>query len=100
MNCTAGNAGKWYDGTACVNGKAANITFDFSSQNLTLPDTVVYGISYNTTSYGPSPIGTGASCYSTAAGCPYDSLNIGLSTQVVIRLEAVPRHRLPERDRQ
>ena len=36
---------------------ADNITFDFSSQHIMLPNTLVYGISYNTDHYGPNPIG-------------------------------------------
>ena len=46
---------------------------------MTLPDTVVYGIVYNTSHFGPVPLGEGTACYATAAGCPYDSLNIALS---------------------
>lgn len=55
-----------------------NVTFSFSG--VTLPNTVVYGIAYNTSHYGYNPIGDTA-CNSTAAGCPYDSLNIALSTE-------------------
>ncbi|MEY2406529.1 MAG: hypothetical protein QOG39_1445, partial [Acidimicrobiaceae bacterium] len=40
---------------------------------------VIYGIAYNTTHYGSAPIGESAACYSTTAGCGYDSLNIALS---------------------
>lgn len=85
-NCTLLNAGKWYQASTgiCYNGLANNITFNFSSQNLTLPNSVVYGIVYNTTSYGPSPIGQSAACFSTAAGCPYDSLNIALAPVVTV----------------
>jgi hypothetical protein len=38
---------------------------------VTLPDTVVYGIVYDTRTYGPNPTGVTG---------PYDSLNIALST--------------------
>lgn len=79
-HCNGGNAGKWWDSTlaTCFNGKATNITF--ASFAITLPTTdVVFGIAYNTTHYGYSPIGESAACFSTAAGCPYDSLNIALS---------------------
>jgi hypothetical protein len=63
--------GKWYQpGTgACFNGLATQVTFNFAG-NVTLPGTVVYEISYDTSNYGPSPL--------RAAG-PYDSLNIGIS---------------------
>lgn len=70
----------WYDpGTkTCYHGIAANIEFHLPP-NLTLPSTIVYGISYNTSHYGPSPYGESTACYSTSAGCAYDSLNVGLS---------------------
>jgi len=78
-NCTGANAGKWFDGATCFNGKAVNITFDFSSLGVVLPNTVIYGIAYNTTHFGYTPVGEGAPCFSTPAGCGYDSLNIALS---------------------
>jgi hypothetical protein len=82
--CTGADAGKWYDinsGT-CFNGLANNIAFDFSSSNVVLPNSVVYGIVYNTTHYGPAPIGESAACFSSGPGCPYDALNIGLAPVV------------------
>ncbi|MGA2970964.1 MAG: hypothetical protein ABSE75_14305 [Acidimicrobiales bacterium] len=78
--------GEWLDNSAtatafgvtadnkCHHGLADNITFDFSSQDITLPSTVIYGISFNTTNYGADP---------TAAPGPYDSLNVGLNTSDV-----------------
>jgi len=69
--------GRWSDGTGCFNGKAANITFDLTSQNVTLPNQVIVGIAYNTSNYGYSPIGS-QPCSSTFEGCPYDSLNVAL----------------------
>jgi len=73
--------GRWYSSglKQCFNGLADDVTFGFSG-NVTLPDSVVYAISYNSTHYGPNPIGESASCFGTVAGCPYDSLNIALST--------------------
>lgn len=86
INCTGPNAGKWYDAASatCFNGLANNVAFDLTSLNLVLPNSVVYGIVYNTTSYGPSPIGTSPACFSTSAGCPYDSLNIALAPVVTV----------------
>lgn len=80
-NCTDG---KWYDSASgyCFNGKAANVVFDFSSLSVVLPNSVVYGIVYNTTHSGASPIGESAPCWGTVAGCPYDALNIALSPTV------------------
>jgi hypothetical protein len=70
---TMGFTGKWYSpGTkTCFNGLADNVTFTSFTGNLTLPDSVVYGIVYNTRDYGPNP---------TAVAGPADSLNIALST--------------------
>lgn len=68
VNCTGANAGKWYSAAdgACYNGFAFNVTFDFSAQNVMLPDEIVFGLSYNTQTYGKNPIGTDG---------PYNSLN-------------------------
>lgn len=82
-NCTGG---RWYQAStaACFNGLANNITFDLSSLNIILPNSVVYGIVYDTTSYGPNPIGTSAACFTSSAGCFYDSLNIALAPVVTV----------------
>ena len=79
--CTGDNAGKWYDNAlkTCFNGFATNITFAFSGP--VLPNSVVFGIAYNTTHYGHTPIGEGASCFTSPSGCGYDSLNVALSTE-------------------
>jgi hypothetical protein len=55
-----------------------------------LPNSVVYGVVYNTTTYGPNPIGTSATCFSTAAGCPYDSLNIALAPTTTVGAQTYP----------
>lgn len=75
-NCLGG---KWYDSSlkTCFNGFATNITFNMGG--VTVPDTVVYGIAYNTTHYGYAPYGETAACYTSSGGCGYDSLNIALS---------------------
>lgn len=79
-HCTGG---EWFDGSqGCFNGMATNITFDFSSQRVVLPNTVVYGVAYNTTHYGAHPVGESAACFTSSGGCPYDSLNVALSPQV------------------
>jgi hypothetical protein len=76
----------WYNAAdqTCYNGIATPITFDFSNQHIAIPANpatpaqaagIVVGISYNTTSAGPSPIGP-KPCTSTVQGCPYDSLNV------------------------
>jgi hypothetical protein len=86
VNCTGANAGKWYDANSgmCFNGQAVNVSFDFSSLNVALPGSVVFGVSYNSTHYGPNPIGESAACFSTTAGCPYDALNVALAPVVTV----------------
>lgn len=80
VNCTGG---PWYDSKSqsCYNGLAAPITFDLSSLKVKLPKRIIVGIQFNSTHYGPNPIGQSASCYSavvngTTPGCFYDSLNV------------------------
>ena len=79
--CTGDQAGEWYDkaSKSCFNGLAVTIKFHFRDEHLTLPNTIVYGIAYNTSDYGASPQRPQA-CNATTAGCPYDSLNVALST--------------------
>ena len=55
-----------------------------------MPDTTVYGIAYNTSHYGPNPIGPSAACYTSSGGCPYDSLNIGLAPRVTVGSKPFP----------
>ena len=63
---------KWMDAGTCYNGLANNVSFDFNSKGITLPSTVIYGISYSTDNYGPTPIGGSSS--------PADSLNVAFTT--------------------
>lgn len=75
--------GRWFKpGQGCFNGIAQTIKFNLASLHATLPNTIVYGIQFNTTHYGPAPIGEGAPCYTSSGGCPYDALNVGLSSAV------------------
>lgn len=69
-HCGAG-ATQWYSAAdnTCYNGLAFNVVFDFSAQNVVLPDDFVFGLAFNTQSYGASPTGQ--------AG-PYNSLNYAL----------------------
>jgi hypothetical protein len=50
----------------CYNGLAFNITFNLSAL---LPDEIIYGIAYNTNTWGYAPL---------HASGPYESLNVGL----------------------
>jgi hypothetical protein len=51
-----------------ANGTAFPVAFDFSG--VTLPDTVIFGVAYNTQTYGANPIGVPG---------PYISLNYGVA---------------------
>ena len=53
------------------NGIACNVTFDLSGLNLTTGNSIVWGIEYNTQTYGDNPIG---------ADGPWNSLNVALNT--------------------
>ncbi|MFT3686723.1 MAG: hypothetical protein QM783_17685 [Phycisphaerales bacterium] len=57
--------GGQYGGIAC------NVTFDLSGLNLTAPDSIVWGLAFNTQTYGANPIG---------ADGPWNSLNVALNT--------------------
>ena len=53
---------------SCDHGLAQNVTFNFSG--VTVPNQIIYGLSFNTQTYGANPTGV--------AG-PYNSLNFGLN---------------------
>lgn len=54
VHCASSNG--WWDG-ACHNGLDTNITFNLAAQSITLPRSIIYGISYDTQNQGPSPTG-------------------------------------------
>ncbi len=82
VNCTGANAGKWYDASSntCFNGKATNIVFNLSGLNV--PNEVIFGVAFNTSHFGYSPIGV-APCNASSGGCGYDSLNVGVTDPAV-----------------
>lgn len=82
INCTGTDMGKWYDASSntCFNGRASNISFNLSG--LTVPNQVIFGIAYNTSHYGYSPLFV-APCQASAGGCGYDALNVGLADPAV-----------------
>ena len=51
------------------------MTLSFADK-VALPANVIWTVEYNTSHYGPAPIGQNTACY----GCRYDSLNIGLNS--------------------
>ena len=55
-----------------------------------LPNSVVFGVVYNTSHYGPSPIGESTACFTSSAGCPYDSLNIALAPATTVGAQTYP----------
>jgi hypothetical protein len=67
--CPGGTAWRASDGN-CYNGIAFTVTFDFTGT--VVPSQLIYGVAFNTQTWGYAPIGT--------AG-PYISLNFGLATQ-------------------
>ncbi|MBK5332182.1 MAG: hypothetical protein JJD93_09435 [Ilumatobacteraceae bacterium] len=72
VNCTGG---RWFNGTTCYNGFAYPVIFQFPA-GTALPSRLIWGIAYNTSNHGYSPIGP-AAC---GTNCPYDSLNVGAAT--------------------
>jgi hypothetical protein len=70
-NCPAAPTA-WFSSTdnTCYNGLAFNVTFDLGAIG-TVPDKIIYGIAYNTNTWGASPIGLPG---------PYESLNVGLNS--------------------
>lgn len=67
-NCAANNGFTGSDGQ-CDHGLAQNVTFDFTGT--VVPDKIIYGLVFNTQSYGPNPTGVSG---------PYNSLNFLFNT--------------------
>ena len=61
----------WNPEVSSFNGIASTVVFDFTSGGVILPDSIIYGLAYNTADYGAVPI---------HAPGPYNSLNFGLGT--------------------
>ncbi|MDO9032809.1 MAG: PEP-CTERM sorting domain-containing protein [Hydrogenophaga sp.] len=60
---------------SCYNGLAFDVVFDFSGLGVVLPDDIVFGLAFNTQSYGATPM---------TVGGPYNSLNFGLSAGATV----------------
>ena len=73
--------GTWYDSADgnCYNGLATNVTFSFGHTRV--PNSLIYGIAYNTSDYGAHPYGDATACHANSTGCGYDSLNVALTNQ-------------------
>lgn len=78
-NCR--NTSGWYSAAdgACHLGYAVPLTFDLTDTDLSLPDEVIWTVSFSTTHAGPAPLGEGTACYA-AGTCPYDLLGVGVET--------------------
>ena len=74
--CTGASLGDWFDSknSTCFAGFMTNIKFDLGVK---LPQTIVFGIAYNTSQYGAAPNGCDLV---PNANCPDDLLNVGLSS--------------------
>ena len=91
-----GGTGQWYDGVACHFGQAVNVTFNLP--DVQVPNDFIYGVAMNTSNYGANPYDVSnpaadAACQATEQGCPYDSLNIGLTqdpTNVTVGADQIP----------
>lgn len=66
--CPGGTAWRASDGN-CYNGFAFTVAFDFTG--ITVPGQIIYGLAFNTTTWGSNPTGQPG---------PYESLNFGLAT--------------------
>jgi hypothetical protein len=69
--------GAYYFRGQCFHGKYFRITFGLSK--FVWPSKAIISISYNTSGYGTEPQGYETACAKSAAGCFYDSLNVGLT---------------------
>lgn len=73
--------GKWKDSAGkCNNGQFFTVTFPMIGKRL--PSKVVFTVTYNTSHYGPAPLGQQA-CFYESGGCIYDSLNVALTDSTV-----------------
>jgi hypothetical protein len=81
--------GRWYStsDSSCYNGYATPISFAFTG--VTLPNTVIVSVAYNTSHFGYAPYGETA-CNSTSAGCGYDSLNVGTNPAPTVGADPQP----------
>ncbi len=84
--------GGWWDETdqACYNGMTTDVTFNLPRPGLNMPDTIVWGVAFNTTHYGVRPLGEGAHCYTESGGCGYDFLNLGADSLALIGTDVDP----------
>jgi hypothetical protein len=85
--CTGESAGGWYRKGECFHGRLFKITF--TMRGVTLPSKAIISVSYNTSDYGSEPQRP-KPCNATTAGCPYDSLNVGLTEPTKFNVKEEP----------
>ncbi|HEV7942856.1 MAG TPA: hypothetical protein VGP17_08665 [Solirubrobacteraceae bacterium] len=90
--CPEGEGEQWYDRRTrtCNHGLATSVSFELAYKGVTLPERLIYGITYNTSHYGHAPLGESTPCYTSSSGCGYDSLNIALSEEVLAGVKPLP----------
>jgi hypothetical protein len=92
INCPGGVSGvevgsQWYDplAQACRYSISDLVTFNNwtfanGTPNFTNGEQVIWTVQYNTTHAGYQPIGPNTTCFTSAVGCGYDSLNVGIKS--------------------
>ena len=77
-----GTTGAWFNAVSqrCEYSAKVLLTFSFSGgKSLSAGDHVIWTVAFNTADYGAQPQRP-QDCNIEAAGCPYDSLNVGTLT--------------------
>ena len=64
---------------ACVDGLGVRVDFTFTTP-VALQSPAIVTLTFNTTTFGYSPIGTSTACWTSSGNCGYDQLNISAST--------------------
>jgi hypothetical protein len=64
----------------CANGLGVRVDLTFPTGSVALPSPAIFTITFNTTTFGYSPIGTSTACWTSSGNCGYDQLNISAST--------------------
>jgi hypothetical protein len=85
--CTPNSEGVVGYTKECFHGKEAAFTFPLG---VTIPNEMIVSVAYNTSDYGAVPQRP-QPCNSTAAGCPYDSLNVGVEEETGVTVGSQPR---------
>jgi len=85
--CKGELAGAWFRGGQCFNGRLFKIVFTL--RGVTLPSRAIIAVYYNTSDYGVAPQRP-KPCDSEPQGCPYDSLNVGVTEPTNFNIKNEP----------